>query len=269
MDYQEEPKNEVAEQVGVHSAIQQGQNIAAQTQQIQYQMEDAEQNLAEAQLDVSETLEKIYHLLRQDLYKPNLEKHGKMEWVEISDPKKRVLTEEGVDKIMQVMQSYINKETLLSNFDEKMIMRRMLEFSLAFSGLIFMKYEIYFRTPSLDECKEILEERISERVKKRIIAAEIQGIDYDKIKIKKAIVDELIGRFEYEIQKIKEEQTKLNLREFEMIFVQLKALVEATHNRAWKGEERGSLRRHFNISEVIGGTPQQAQRRGGWFGLGG
>ena len=53
-----------------------------------------------------------------------------------------------------------------------------------------------------------------------------------------------------------------------MIFTQLKALVEATHNRAWKGEERGSLRRHFNISEVIGGRSPMEQKRGGIFGWG-
>jgi len=70
-----------------------------------------------------------------------------------------------------------------------------------------------------------------------------------------------------EIEKIKQEQTKLNLREFEMIFTQLKALVESTHNRAWKGEERGSLRRHFNISEVIGGGSPMPQKKS-WFGLG-
>jgi len=66
---------------------------------------------------------------------------------------------------MQVMQSYINKETLLSNFDEKMIARRMLEFSLSFSALIFLKYEIFFRSPSMLECKELLEERINKRLK--------------------------------------------------------------------------------------------------------
>jgi len=270
MDYEEQPPNEMESRVGLHSAIQQGNNVAAQTQQMQYQMEDAEQNLAEAQLDVTDTLVKIHHLLRQDVLKPNKDKNGKLEWIEITDKKKRVLTEEGVDKIMQVMQSYINKETLLSNFDDKMIMRRMLEFSLAFSGLIFMKYEIYFSTPSLEDCKEILQDRIDERIKKRVIANELQGFESDEVLMRKEIVNELIGRFEYEIQKIKEEQTKLNLREFEMIFTQLKALVESTHNRAWKGEERGSLRRHFNISEVIGGNQQQQKKRnGGWFGLGG
>ena len=53
-----------------------------------------------------------------------------------------------------------------------------------------------------------------------------------------------------------------------MIFTQLNALVEATHNRAWKGEERGSLRRHFNISEVIGGKSPIPESKGGFFGWG-
>ena len=51
-----------------------------------------------------------------------------------------------------------------------------------------------------------------------------------------------------------------------MIFTQLEALVEATHNRAWKGEERGSLRRHFNISEVIGGRPPMPEKKSFWGG---
>jgi len=44
----------------------------------------------------------------------------------------------------------------------------------------------------------------------------------------------------------------------------MKHIVESTHNRAWKGEERGSLRRHLNISEVIGGGQQQQQKQKRW-----
>ena len=269
MEYQDEPYNEMADQVGLHSATQQGNLLASQNNRMQYQMEEAEQNLAEAQLDVTETLTTINHLLKQDNLRINPDTKV-LEWFPIDDLKKRVLTEEGVDKIMQIIQSYINKETLLSNFDEKTIARRMLDFSLSFSALMFMKYEIYFRTPTLDECKAILQERISEKVKRKRIALELQEREIDEKKIKKEIVDELMERFEYELQKIKEEKTKLNLREFEMIFTQLRALVESIHNRAWKGEERGSLRRHFNISEIIGGgRPQTPQKRsGGWFGIG-
>jgi len=257
---------EVAEQVGLNQAAQQGTLVANQTRQLQYQMEEGEKNLAEAQLDCEETLTKIYHLLKQDNLKPNAD--GILEWKAIDDAKKRVLTEEGVDKIMQIIQSYINKETLLSNFDEKMIARRMLEFSLALSAVIFMKYDVYFRTPSLEECKDILQLRIDEKNKRKRINLELMNKEVDEDKIKEETLKEIEPRIEYEIQKIKQEQTKLNLREFEMIFTQLKALVESTHNRAWKGEERGSLRRHFNISEVIGGRNPVPQTKGGWFGWG-
>jgi len=263
---EEQPYNELGDQVGLHQATQQGNLVANQSRQLQYQMEESEKNLAEAQLDVEDTLVKINHLLKQDVLKVNDE--GILEWQGITDQKKRVLTDEGVDKIMQVIQSYINKETLLSNFDDKMILRRMLEFSLSFSALLFLKYEVFFRSPSLNECKEILQERIDEKIKRRRMTAEILEKEFDEKETKKEILKEVEERMEYEIQKIKQEQTKLNLREFEMIFVQLKALVEATHNRAWKGEERGSLRRHFNISEVIGGRNPMPEKRGGWFGWG-
>lgn len=257
--YQEQPYNELSDQVGLHTQSNQGTLLANQSNQLQYQMEESEKNLAEAQLDCEETLTKIYHLLKQDVLEPN--KEGILEWREIKDLKKRVLTEEGVEKIMQIIQSYINKETLLSNFDDKMIARRMLEFSLSLSAVLFMKYEIYFRTPTLDECRDILDARIEDKIKRKRINLQLMRREVDEERIKEEVLIETEPRIEQEIQKIKQEQTKLNLREFEMIFTQLRALVEATHNRAWKGEERGSLRRHFNISEVIGGRPPAEQKK--------
>lgn len=262
----EESYEDIAGRAGVHQATQQGTLLANQNKQLQYEMEESEKNLAEAQLDCNETLQKIYHLLKQDVLKPNEDKGGILEWTPLDDIKKRVLTEEGVDKIMQIMQSYINKETLLSNFDNVMINRRMLEFSLAFSGNFFMKYEIYFRTPTLEECQKILQNRIAHKVKLRVMNAQLMNKEADEKKIRANILHELEPHIDYEIGKIKQQKTKENLREFEMLFVQLKALVEATHNRAWKGEERGSLRRHMNISEVTGVRPQMQEKKGfGWF----
>ena len=267
MEDQQPAYNEVAEQVGLHGQINQANSIAQQTQQMQYHVEEQEKNLAEAQLECEKTMAKLYHLLRQDLLKPTEE--GIMDWVAV-DVKKRILTDEGVDKIMQVMQSYINKETLLSNFNEKQIKVRMLKFCLALNANLFMKYEIYFRVPTLEDCQTILKDRISDKIKMKKMAYEITDQDFDEEEIRKSILKELENQIEYELNKIKGEQIKINLREYELIFTQLEALVDATHNRAWKGEERGSLRRHFQISEVIGGKPQGGQSRGGgWFGLGG
>jgi len=257
-------EDEVSKNVALNYGIQQGNLIANQNRQYQYAMEESEKNLAEAQLDCDETLGKIYHLLKQDTLKPDVQ--GNLNWISIEDEKKRILTDEGVDKIMQVMQSYINKETLLSNFDEKTIARRMLEFSLALNGVLFLKYEIYFRVPSFKECKELLEERIEERIKRKKSTLELLGKEVYEEVIRKEVIKEIEPRLDYELQKIKTEQTKLNLREYEMVFTQLKALVEATHNRAWKGEERGSLRRHFNISEVIGSKGGLNEKKKGFFG---
>lgn len=268
MNNQEQPYyNDVAEQVGVHQAMNNSLATANQVKQQQYAIEEAEKTLAESQLDCEITLGKAYHLLRQDVLKLNDE--GILEWEKITDEKKRVLTDEGVDKIMQTLQFYINKETLLSNFDDKQIARRMLEFSLALSANLFMKYEIYFRVPSLDECKDVLKARIENKIKHKMISFDIAGLKADEVAIRREVLKEMESRIEYELSKIRAEQIKTNLREFELLFVELKALVESTHNRAWKGEERGSLRRHFNISEVIGGKPTSQQNNGGsWFGWG-
>jgi hypothetical protein len=145
-----------------------------------------------------------------------------------------------------------------------MIARRMLEFSLSVSALIFMKYEIYFRTPSLKECSDLLEMRLNEKIELKRISFKLLDKEMNEEKVREIVLKDIEPRIEYELQKIKQEQIKLNLREIEMIFTQLKALVEATHNRAWKGEERGSLRRHFNISEVIGGRSPMPDKKSFW-----
>ncbi len=262
---EENKEDEVSKNVALNYGLQQGTLASNQNRQYQYAAEEAEKNLAETQLDCDETLLKIYHQLRQDVLTPG--EGGVLDWKDLNDPKKRILTDEGVDKIMQVLQSYVNKETLLSNFDEKTIARRMLEFSLALSGILFLKYEIFFRVPNFQECKEILEDRIEEQIKRRKSTLELLGKPVDEKEIKKEVIKEIEPRLDYEIQKIKSEQTKLNLREYEMLFTQLKAIVEATHNRAWKGEERGSLRRHFNISEIIGGKGGGNEKKRNMFGM--
>ena len=264
---EEQAFNDVAEQAAVHGAINQQQVIQNQTRQLQYQMEEGEKNLAESQLDVEQTLTKINHLLNQDVLRLNSD--NVLDWETMKDETKRVLTGEGVDKIMQIMQSYINKETLLSNFDEDTINRRMLEFSLALSALIFLKYEIFFRQPTIKECHDKLDEKIKTKLKEKEMMAKLLKKDFNEAMEEKIILDEIGERMEYEIQKIKSEKIKTNLKEFEMLFVQLRALVEATHHRAYRGEERGSLRRHFNISEVIGGSPSRTpEKKGGFFGWG-
>lgn len=253
----------------MNSLIEQSQlagNVAQQAQSAaatQYYVQEQEKTLAESQLDCNKTLTEIYHLLKQDILKPA--EDGTIDWHPIEDAKERSLTDLGVDRIMQVIKSYVNKETLLSNFDEDQIRRRMLEFSYALNANIFMKYELYFRKPTFEECTQILKSRLEERRKIKRYAKEVLGLIIDEKQIEKEILKEIEGRIEYEINKIRQEKIRQNLREYELLFVQLKAIVEAIHNRAWKGEERGSLRRHTNISEVIGNRMPMPKSDGGMF----
>lgn len=258
-----EEREMLMRQAGLSTAMdQQAQQAAA----AQYLVEEQEKGLAEAQLEVETTLKNLYYRLRQDVFK--IDKNGKIEWEPLKDLRKRRLTDDGVERIMELMSFYINKENLLSNFSEEQINRIMLTFRLALSGNILMRYKIYFREPTFDECKELLMERVEEQTKVKVFAQEIVGIKSDKKKIKESLLANVEERIEYEIKKIREEKLKQNLSEFELLFEQLSQMILATLNRAWKGEERGSLRRRTSIAEIIGTPAHQQQmpkERGGLF----
>ena len=254
---QEEEYNQIFEQSQIASAVgQQAQQQAAS----QYFLEDKERNLAETQIEVETVLEKIYHLLKQDIY---FIENGKEDWKELSDPKQRALTDWGVDRLMQTINFYINKNVLLSNFSEDQINRLMLRFCNELNDLVLLKYEKLFRQPSFEECKEILLARIDEQKKLKMFASEIVGIKLNEAEVKKTLLEETEARIEYEMKKIKQEQIKEKLKEYGLLMAQMETMVYASYNRAWKGEERGSIRRHTNISEVIGGNRATPNKESG------
>ena len=216
----------------------------------QYYYQEQEKNLAETQLEVDSIKAEIYHLLRQDVLRALPE--GNQVWESVKNQSQRTLTDWGVDRIMQIIHFYINKNTLLSNFDDKEIKTLMYRFVGELNDLVLLKYEILFRRPTLEECQSILNSRLDEKRKLKMFAAEILGVEANEKQIKKDILDEMENKIEEEISKIREQQRKEKLREYGMIMAQLEAIVFATYNRAFRGEERGSIRRHTNISEVIG-----------------
>jgi len=255
---------EQAEQIAADLAI--GSNVtqqAAQNAQAQYHLQEQERSLADAQLECNTTLINLYRQLKQEQM---VITDDEITWLNIKDEKKQRLTEDGVNRIMELMSFYINKENLLSNFNEEQINQIMLRFRLAFSANILMRYKIYFRQPSFDECKTIFKERIKAKTDLRMFAGEIIGKELDSKEVEQKLLNEYENRMEYELNKIKDEKKKEMLSEFELLFEQLSQIVYATLNRAWKGEERGSIRRHTNISEVIGGSSnQQKPQQGGNF----
>lgn len=256
---EEEHRERQIEDMNIAGAVQQQGQATAQQQ---YFMQEQERTMFEAQTECETTLQKLYNQLKQSVFV--IDKQGEGNWVAILDEKKRRLTDDGVNRIYELMSFYINKENLLSNFSEDQINGIMLRFRKAFSANILMRYKLYFRQPTFEECKDIFNQRISEQRKMKMFAAEMAGIKLDETKVKTDLLLLYEDKMEYELAKIKEEKKKEMLSEFELLFEQLSQLVYATLNRAWKGEERGSMRRHTTISELVGANRPQ-QQPGGMF----
>ena len=198
-----EDYSQILEQSALAGQVGQQAQMSSATQ---YYMEEKQRSLADAQLEVESTLSKLYHLLRQDRWREKENERGNFEWIPIEE-NKRVLTEEGVDKIIHVLNSYINKENLLSNFDEKQIDRIMLTFRLALNANIMMKYSTIFRQPTFEEAKIIMEHRLKERENVKEYALEILGVDVSNVTrllIKTEILKEVEKTIEKELIKIRE-----------------------------------------------------------------
>jgi len=234
---------------------------AARDSQMQYMLEEKEKGLAEEQLDVEVIIDNIYNLLKGKEFK---EVDGVKKWVQPKD-KSRTLSDWGIHRIMQTVRFHINKNNLLSNYKEEQINRLMLRFTNELNDLVLLKYEKLFQMPTFEECKEILEKKLEEKSKLRKFVLEKLGQEVDEEEIKKEFLEEIEHRIEDEIDNIKQKEMKEKLKEYGLILEELEAAVYATYNRAWKGEERGSLRRHSHFSEIFSPNAPQPKQRGGIF----
>jgi len=244
--------------------------ITGQTQQnasaaASYYMQEQEKGLVDVQLEVDSIKTDIYNLISQKSLK--MTEEGKIDWVDLTDQKQRILSDWGVERIMQVIHFYVNKNTLLSNFNEDKINRLMLRFVCELNDLVLLKYQVLFRQASFEECKRIIEKRIDDKEKMIVFRLEILGKEINKKKIHDDLFEKIETVLEKEIDKIREEQRKEKLRDYGILMAQIEAIIYSTFNRAWKGEERGSIRRHTTISELVGNRPNP-QEKGGIFSWG-
>lgn len=196
-----------------------------------------EQNLVEYQLDIKEELDRLHHLLSGHTL--GLQ-NGNEVWLEPDDDRLKIFSDYGVKEIMKIVSLYVNRNTLLSNYDEETIKWKVKDFALELTDLIFSRYEVFFHYPTpeelFDECLPLIKEKKS-----------------------KISEDELYMKC---VQWSKEElQSKY--KHFSMIIVALTDTVHSTYLRALKGEERETLRKFIHVSQNTSPmTPAQSQAQG-------
>jgi len=243
--------------------------LGQQQQQMDMAMQDENKSMISEQLDVGDVLDKIHNLLRGYVLKRD--EKGNMRWTEPEDNDLVILSDYGITTIMRTIQMYLNKNTLLSNYDDKQIMYKMEDFSTVLADNIFMKYDKIFLYPTLEECKDELKKRIHTKVQTRKFALELldENVDEEReAEIENKIILEMEDRIERELTVIRAQKIKDKLKDFEILIRMIQDTVHSTYQRAWKGQERSTLRTHMHISETKGGMIQQPPQSGGFNPLG-
>lgn len=201
---------------------------------------NSNQGIVEFQLDVKEILDRVYHMLSS--HEIGLNENNQEVWQEPKDDRLKTLSEYGVKKIMEILQLYVNPNTLLSNYKEDMIMWKVRDFGIEVSDLIFLKYEDFFFYPKPEELLELYWPIVQEKGLK-ITEEEL----YQKCLI------------------WSNDELKAKLRHYPTIVQSLVDTVHSTYLRALNGEERESLRKQMHISQSTNTMPlmQQQPQRGG------
>jgi hypothetical protein len=186
-------------------------------------------NLIEYQLELDNILERIEHLLQGHVLEFTPENN--LRWVKPKNDILKVFNEYGVQEIMRILTMYLNRNTILSNFDENTINWKVYDFGIRLTDLIFRKYENLFFTPDDETMNELFLDRLNDgyfddRYMSKPIDVFI--IEPDKLFFVK--------------QELKNDLLLEKVKLYEMIVGMLVDTVHATLLRGFLGGERESLR---------------------------
>lgn len=196
-------------------------------------------NFVAYQLDLSEELDRIHHLLSGHILEKS--NNGGDKWTEPEDDRLKIFSEYGVKQIMNIISFYINKNTLLSNYDEETIKWKVRDFGIELSDLIFGRYEVFFSYPSPEELFD-----------KYSNIARVLNVDLTDEEIYSKCVE------------WSNQEMQSKLRHYPMILLSIVDSVHSTYLRALKGQERTSLRQQTMIHQSsTSNNPQETQVKPG------
>ena len=241
--------------------IEAGQQGLAVAQQEQF-LQNQDKSMIKEQLDLTDEITRIDYLIKGYSLEPSSD--GQLEWVAPTNKDMQIFSEYGIHLIRNTICWYLNKNLLLSNFDDATIRKKMWDFTNDLIDTIFMEYEKVFITPTVKECIEVLKDRIGRRTDITCYAREVAGLEVNREEIMGSKFKELENRIEGELEKIKQQIIKSKLKRYVLIVRTIQDAIHTTFMRAWKGQERATLRQHTHISESRGnGIFQQEQKSGG------
>lgn len=111
----------------------------AKSQMGMYETENSESNLIKWQLNLEEEKDRLYHLLKG--HRKIIDEKGNEVWVPPESKDSEILNEYGVDYIMGLLESFLNRNIILSNFDYERINKICLDLGMQITFDIYNDYE--------------------------------------------------------------------------------------------------------------------------------
>jgi len=99
----------------------------------------ADENLIKWQLNLEQEKDRIFHILKGDRLKLN--EKGNEYWVEPLDKNSAILNDYGIDYVMGVLESFLNRNIILSKFEDKRIDQICLDLGNQLTNDIYNDYE--------------------------------------------------------------------------------------------------------------------------------
>lgn len=210
---------------------------------------NSNQNLIEWQLELDNILERVDHLLRGHVL--TFDGKGNVTWNQPKDKRLIVFTEYGVQELLRHLSMYLNRNTILSNYDEPTINWKVLDFGNRLIDLIFRKYEDMFYIPE---------------------GKNFDDIFFDFVISTQTDMDELSenpDKLRDKILEVKRDIILDKIKLYETIVGELVDIVHSAYLRAYNGGERESLRsaRVVTQNEPLGqgNQYQQPQSKVSWY----
>ncbi len=101
--------------------------------------QQSETNLIQWQLDLNEELERVEHLLKGDVIKRK--ENGDEYWAQNENDNHKPFNDHGVQLLMGIITFYLNRNTILANYDEETINWKVKDLGDEIADLIFLKHE--------------------------------------------------------------------------------------------------------------------------------
>jgi len=215
-------------------------------------MQNQDKSMIREQLDLTEEITRIDYLIKGYSLEPSA--NGQLEWKAPENKDMVIFSDYGIHLIRNTICWYLNKNLLLSNFDEATIRKKMWDFTNDLIDTIYMEYDKVFLYPTVEDCISVLKDRIKRQVEISAYAKEKAGIEFNKDDLTKEKFSLIENRIEDELEKVKEQIIKGKLKRYVMLVRVIQDAIHATYLRAWKGQERTTLRQHIHVSENLGNS---------------